>query len=79
MQAAWAHRAPKRLTAARQDDRVDHDLPSAIGGPATRALLLAGITTLTQVAERTDEELLTLHGVGPRAVEHLRAATRAQE
>ncbi|MCA5891816.1 hypothetical protein LEP48_00435 [Isoptericola sp. NEAU-Y5] len=54
------------------DDRGD--LPSAIGRPATRALESAGITTLAAVAQRSDAELLALHGVGPRAVRILREA-----
>lgn len=76
--AAWAHRAPRGLTAARQSDAVDHDLPRAIGRPATGALLLAGISTLAEVGNRTDEELLALHGVGPRAVRILREALATQ-
>lgn len=49
-------------------------LPVSIGKPATRALLLAGISTLAQVAERTEEELLALHGVGNKAVKVLAKA-----
>ncbi|GAA4426169.1 hypothetical protein GCM10023169_24680 [Georgenia halophila] len=74
---AWFHRAPKRLaasrTAASTSDRVP-DLPSGIGGPATRALSEAGLTTLEQVATRTEQELLALHGVGPKAVRILTEA-----
>lgn len=44
------------------------DLPKAIGGPATRALASAGITTLAQVGELTRVQLLEMHGVGPKAV-----------
>lgn len=40
----------------------------AIGRPATRALADAGVTTLAQVAAVPREELLSLHGVGPKAV-----------
>ncbi|USQ79238.1 hypothetical protein NF556_16705 [Ornithinimicrobium faecis] len=76
--AAWAHRAPPRFTAARQDGTGEHDLPAAIGAPATRALLLAGISTLDEADRRTDEELLALHGVGPRAVARLRQAVRSR-
>jgi DNA-directed RNA polymerase alpha subunit len=43
------------------------DLPR-IGAPATRALAAAGITRLDQVADRTEAELLALHGFGPRAL-----------
>ncbi|MEV8375408.1 hypothetical protein AB0P21_21920 [Kribbella sp. NPDC056861] len=49
------------------------DLPP-IGRPANSALLLAGITTLAQVATLTRADLLAMHGVGPRAVRILEAA-----
>lgn len=74
---AWRARAPKRL--AQQSDAAttgkppaDSDLPAAIGKPATRALLGAGITTLAGVAEHSEADLLALHGVGPKAVRVLR-------
>ncbi|MGW0064484.1 hypothetical protein ACWDTT_31740 [Streptosporangium sandarakinum] len=75
---AWLSQAPKRLAArvAAGDTATPGevgDLPRAIGGPATRALTGAGITTLAQVAALTDAELLTMHGVGPKAVRILRA------
>ncbi|SRR5690606_2652610 len=70
---AWRHRAPRhlaaRLTAILESPRPPgSDLPASIGRPATRALAIAGLTTLDQVATRTEAELLALHGVGPRAV-----------
>jgi hypothetical protein len=49
------------------------DLPP-IGRPANGALLQAGVTTLSRVAERTRGELLALHGVGPKAIRILEAA-----
>lgn len=74
---AWLSRAPKQLAArvATGDTAAPGevgDLPKAIGGPATRALTGAGITTLAQVAALTDADLLAMHGVGPRAVRILR-------
>lgn len=48
------------------------DLPINIGKPALNALTAAGITTLQQVAKLSDNELLTLHGVGPKAIRILR-------
>ena len=50
------------------------DLPAAISRPATRGLAGAGSTTLAAVAQRSDAELLALHGVGPKAVRILREA-----
>lgn len=49
-----------------------HNFPKEIGSPATRALLIARITTLDQVSNLTDKELLALHGVGPKAIRILR-------
>jgi len=50
------------------------DLPKNIGKPATRALQGAGIRTLEDLAGRTEEELLALHGVGPKAMKVLAQA-----
>ncbi|MFD3437162.1 hypothetical protein ACFWU3_06620 [Streptomyces sp. NPDC058685] len=79
---AWLSRAPKRLAAqpAAADAATPGavgDLPRSIGGPATRALLGAGIATLDQVAQRTEPELLAMHGVGPKAVRLLGEALSA--
>lgn len=76
---AWAHRAPRRLAAAANDAGQAEpgsvgDLPAAIGRPATRGLAGAGLTSLADVAARSDDELLAIHGVGPKAVQILRAA-----
>lgn len=76
---AWLSRAPKLLAerVAAGDTATPGDvgdLPKAIGAPATRALTGAGITSLAQVAARTDAELLAMHGVGPKAVRILREA-----
>jgi DNA-directed RNA polymerase alpha subunit len=52
---------------------TDDDLPTSIGRPALRALRAAGVDRLSEVARRREEELLALHGVGPKAVRLLRA------
>ncbi|MFP3713403.1 helix-hairpin-helix domain-containing protein [Puerhibacterium sp. TATVAM-FAB25] len=60
------------------DVRPVGDLPDAIGRTAARALLDHGVTSLRQVAEHSAQELLALHGVGPKAVAVLRAALAEQ-
>lgn len=45
-----------------------------LGAPAGRALDGAGITTLEQLAKRSEAEVEELHGVGPSALETLRDA-----
>jgi hypothetical protein len=49
-----------------------------IGAPATRALTSVGITRLSQLTDHPAEELLKLHGMGPRAIKILRQALADQ-
>jgi len=75
----WEAAAPKRLVAGRGPATAaarTMGLP-AIGRAAASALGLAAITSLEKVAEHTEEELLALHGVGPKAVRILREALAA--
>jgi hypothetical protein len=51
----------------------DEPLPQ-IGAPATRALAAQGITRLADLTHHRSEDLLALHGVGPRAIRILTAA-----
>ncbi|MEU0646282.1 hypothetical protein [Streptomyces umbrinus] len=79
---AWLAHAPGRLAAQAQTADTAAagevgDLPRAIGNPATRALANVGITTLAQVAEMSEAELLAMHGVGPKAVRLLGEALGA--
>ena len=61
-----------------RDDRPVGDLPNAISRPAARALASHGIATLADVATHTEEELLALHGVGPKAIAILGEALAAK-
>lgn len=45
-----------------------------MSAPARRALENEGITTLQQLAEYTEKEILKLHGIGPSAIPKLRSA-----
>jgi predicted flap endonuclease-1-like 5' DNA nuclease len=55
----------------------DGPLPQ-IGAPATRALAAQGITRLADLTHHRSDDLLALHGVGPKAVRLLRAALNEQ-
>src|SRR5690554_2717674 len=80
---SWLSRAPGGLAEAAQAanrgqaPQGPDALPAAIGKPASRALLLANINSLQAVAAMTQEELLSLHGVGPKAVRLLAEALAA--
>ncbi len=55
-------------------DPLESDLPAGIGRPASRAIAAAGYTRLDQLAGRSANELLKLHGMGPKALGLIRAA-----
>lgn len=46
--------------------------------PARRALENAGIKTLQQLAQKTEAEILKLHGMGPSSIPKLRQALKAE-
>jgi hypothetical protein len=47
---------------------------STLAAPAQRVLANAGIATLAQLAQRTEAEVLKLHGMGPGSMPKLCAA-----
>ena len=47
---------------------------SALAAPARRALENAGISTLGQLSELTEKQILELHGMGPSTIPKLRKA-----
>ena len=53
------------------------DLPK-LGAPAQRALASIRVTTLAQLARRTEREIADLHGMGPSSIKLLRAALHAR-
>jgi hypothetical protein len=57
---------------------ADVDLPRSIGRPATGALREAGYTRLGQLDGVAAQDLLALHGVGPKAVRLLTEALAEQ-
>jgi hypothetical protein len=60
------------------DPRREPDFPAGIGRPATQALTVAGYTRLEQLTTVTEQELLKLHGMGPKALGILRSALEAR-
>ena len=64
----------KRSAADKLEDSVRESLPAGLSRPALRALAGAGIRTLEQLTEFTEDELLDLHGMGPKGVRTIRAA-----
>lgn len=53
------------------------DIPP-VGAPARRAFDAAGYTTLEELLAADEQQLLALHGVGPRAIRLLKEAAEAE-
>jgi hypothetical protein len=78
----WSHaivRTEGCAMAATPDVRPVGDLPNEIGRTAARELSLNGISSLEQVARHSREQLLAIHGVGPKAVRILDAALATKD
>jgi hypothetical protein len=56
----------------------DSDLPAKLSQPALRALTQAGYTRLDLISKLSEDEILALHGVGPKAIVELRSALAAK-
>jgi predicted RecB family nuclease len=48
-----------------------------LAAPARRALENAGIKTLQQLAQKSEADILNLHGIGPSSIPKLRDALKA--
>jgi len=51
---------------------------SELSAPARRGLENNGIKTLKQISQKTEKEILSLHGIGPTALPKLRKALRSK-
>lgn len=64
----------QRLASDNEISTIRDQFPTGIAAPALRALYAAGYRKLDDVVKITDEELLSLHGMGPKAVRLIREA-----
>lgn len=68
----------ERLASDQQIATIREQFPAGVAAPALRALYAAGYRTLKDVVKITDEDLLSLHGMGPKAVRLIREAISSQ-
>jgi DNA repair protein RadC len=61
-----------------QQDNQESDLPAGLAKPAQRALAGAGYSRLEQLTAISENEIKQLHGIGPNAINQLRAALAAK-
>jgi len=57
--------------------RQESDLPTGLAKPAQPALANAGYLRLKDLGKLSEAEVKQLHGMGPRALDQLRRALRA--
>lgn len=62
---------------ARKTSSPASDLPK-LAAPAQRALKGAGVTSLSQLRQMTEADVMTLHGMGPNAMKTLKEAMKAK-
>jgi DNA-directed RNA polymerase alpha subunit len=65
------------MTVSRESQQASN-LPARLAKPAQRALAGAGYVRLEQLAKLREEEVLKLHGMGPKSMEQLRRAMEAR-
>jgi len=62
----------KRMEAIKLTEPIKKNFPKSVSQPALRALASAGFTCLDDLTKVSDEYLLKLHGMGPKAIEIIR-------
>ena len=55
-------------------DKPESGFLSLLVAPARRALQNAGITTSTELSKHSEQEILALHGIGPKSLPILKQA-----
>jgi predicted flap endonuclease-1-like 5' DNA nuclease len=59
-------------------DTDDSEFPPGLGKVARRELAVHGVTQYARLPDYTAEELLALHGIGPKAIRILREELTAR-
>jgi uncharacterized protein YdhG (YjbR/CyaY superfamily) len=65
--------------ASKRPNTLNFDIPKNISKPAERALANAKIKDLKQLSKWSEKDVAGLHGIGPKAVEILRAALKTKK
>lgn len=65
-------------TVCEKERKPEKGFLSLLSAPARRALEQAGLTTLSKLSKKTEEDILRLHGMGPGSIPTLRRALKAK-
>ena len=63
-------------TQTKRTATVKDAFPRGVGQPALRALAAAGYSRLNQLTKTRERDLMSLHGIGPKAIGLLREALK---
>ena len=63
--------------ASNRQRQQESPFPKGVAKPAQRALASVGVTQLDQLTRFTESQLSALHGMGPNAIECIKAALHA--
>ena len=61
-----------------QERKPQNGFISLLSAPARRALEHADITSLQKLSQKTEQEILALHGIGPGSMPALKKALKAE-
>jgi hypothetical protein len=68
----------KRKAATAAATKFRENFPAGLAQPALRALAAAGYSSIDELAKVREEDLMALHGMGPKAFETIRAALKSR-
>lgn len=69
----------KKKSLNKLNNKPKEGIFSQLSAPAQRALDNAGIKTIVQLSKKTEEELLSLHGMGPGSIPKLRDILKTKD
>jgi hypothetical protein len=70
--------AQQRADALELTSSIKGGFPKGMSQPSLRALARAGYTHIDQLTAAREEDLLALHGMGPKAIAILKSALQAR-
>ena len=62
-----------------KENTTQNSFPKGVGAPAIRALASIGVTKVEQLVKFTEEQIKVLHGMGPKALEILKAELKSRK
>jgi DNA-directed RNA polymerase alpha subunit len=68
----------RSMEVKRTKEETPSDFPKRLAAPARRALHAANIRNLAELANKSEADIVRLHGIGPNAIKQLKVALKAK-